>query len=82
MQDESTLLRAALIGVLAEEGPLEFDDLVTRLPGCTWNQLFSVVDQLSRIGALSVCRPTRPSLVVSCCGQPQRAHRAAAGNRP
>lgn len=81
MQDESTPLRAALIGVLAEEeGSLEFDDLITRLPGCTWNQLCSLVDQLSRIGTLSVYRPTRTSFVVSGCGQPRRAHRAAAGN--
>lgn len=69
MQDESMPLRAAIVGVLAEEGPLEFDELVTRLPGCTWNQLFSLVDQLSRKGVLSVSCPRRASFVVKWCGR-------------
>jgi hypothetical protein len=67
---------AALVRVLADGGPLEFDRLVIRFPGYIWNQLFSMVDHLSQTGVLSVFRPTRSSFVVKCCGHPMRAGRA------
>ena len=72
MQGEAMSLRAALVGLLTDAGPLEFDKLVIRLPGCTWNQLFSMVDHISRTGILSVSRTTRSLFVVKHRGHPMR----------
>jgi hypothetical protein len=81
MQGEAMSLRAALVGLLTDAAPLEFDELDIRLPGCTWNQLFSMVDQMSRTGILSVSRRTRASFVVRHRGHPMRADLVEIGNQ-
>ena len=39
---------------LERQGPCTLDALASRLPTCTWNQIFMAVDALSREGTISL----------------------------
>jgi hypothetical protein len=41
-------------GQLERQGPCTLDALASRLPACTWNQIFMAVDALSREGTISL----------------------------
>lgn len=43
-------IETAILDELHEDGPCSMDELVRRLPSFTWNQVFSVLDQMSRQG--------------------------------
>ncbi len=52
---------------LREQGSCTIDELSTRLHSCTWNQVFSIVDRLSREGTLQLQHPT-PFVYIVCLG--------------
>lgn len=39
---------AKLLSIVQERQQIQFEELLTYLPEFTWNQLFSLVDELSR----------------------------------
>lgn len=43
-------IETAILDELQAEGPCSMDDLVRKLPSFTWNQVFSVLDHMSRQG--------------------------------
>ena len=47
-------IEEAILDELQHEGPCSMDDLVRKLPDFTWNQVFAVVDRLSRQGSLLI----------------------------
>ena len=49
----------AIIHDLTAHGTCQVDDMVERLAGFTWNQVFSAIDRLSRDGTLALQRPAR-----------------------
>ena len=49
-------LRKIILNALAPRGELEFGDLVTACPECTWNQIFAEVQRLSRRGELQITK--------------------------
>ena len=44
---------------------MNIEDLRLLLPGCTWNQLFSAIDHLSREGKVALHRGDRCTYVLS-----------------
>ena len=38
------------------EGPLTFEDIITRIPELTWSQVFNAVDDLNRTGQVVLKR--------------------------
>jgi hypothetical protein len=44
---------------LARRGPCSIEEMVTHLPGYTWNQVFSAVDRLSRTAKVTLQHPSR-----------------------
>ena len=49
-------------------GAIQFDDLGLLLPHCTWNQMFVVVDRLSREGMVEISHPDRCTYIVALRG--------------
>lgn len=49
----------AIIQELKAFGVCQVDDVVERLTGFTWNQVFAAIDRLSRSGRLALQRPGR-----------------------
>lgn len=49
----------AIVHDLTARGTCQVDDMVERLAGFTWNQVFSAIDRLSRDGTLALQRPAR-----------------------
>lgn len=47
---------AKLLTLVREHGRIPMEDLVARLPELTWNQVFSLVDELSRRRLISLRR--------------------------
>lgn len=66
--------KAALFGVLAEQGPCTFEALIQSLPDFTWNQIFMAVDELSREDKLTLRCPERFTFLISI--PKEGAHRA------
>ncbi len=52
-------IQSAIRSELMRQGPCSLDALLDRLPQFTWNEIFTVVDQLSREGQLVLRRPAR-----------------------
>lgn len=49
----------AIIRELTVRGSCRVEDVVERLNGCTWNQVFSAIDRMTRDGTLALQRPAR-----------------------
>jgi hypothetical protein len=49
----------AIIQELKVFGACQVEDVVERLTGFTWNQMFAAIDRLSRNGTLALQRPGR-----------------------
>lgn len=49
----------AILHDLTAHGSCQVEDMVERLSGFTWNQVFSAIDRLSRDGTLALQRPAR-----------------------
>jgi hypothetical protein len=49
----------AILHDLTAHGTCEVEDMVERLAGFTWNQVFSAIDRLSRDGTVALQRPAR-----------------------
>jgi hypothetical protein len=49
----------AILHDLTAHGTCQVEDMVERLAGFTWNQVFSAIDRLSRDGTLALQRPAR-----------------------
>ena len=56
--------QAILLDLMAH-GICQVEDMVDRLAGFTWNQVFSAIDRLSRDGTLALQRPARFGYEVS-----------------
>ncbi len=51
----SILTDEKIIAALKKNGPLTIEDM-SSMPGMSWVRVFSAVDRLSRLGAVSLCR--------------------------
>ncbi len=49
----------AILHDLTVHGTCQVEDMLERLAGFTWNQVFSAIDRLSRDGTLALQRPAR-----------------------
>jgi hypothetical protein len=58
-------IKSAIRLHLVQEGPCTLESLLDRLSQFSWSEIFSVVDQLSREGALVLRRPARFGYEVS-----------------
>jgi len=47
-------IESEILDELRLEGPCNMDDLVRRLPSYTWNQIFAVLDRMSRQGKIHI----------------------------
>jgi DNA-binding IclR family transcriptional regulator len=45
-----------LLAIVQEQGHVRLEELLRSLPELTWNQVFSLVDELSRRGLISLRR--------------------------
>lgn len=61
-------IESAILDDLSQAGPCSMDELVRRLPHFTWNQVFSVLDRLSRDGKLHIQSKRRFEYIVSVAG--------------
>lgn len=66
---EPSTIEFAIVHELQKRGPLGFEDLLRLIPTCTWNQMFTVIDRLSREGKLSLQHPDRFTYQVSLARQ-------------
>jgi hypothetical protein len=69
----------AILGDLARRGPCSIEEMVTHLPGYTWNQVFSAVDRLSRDGKVTLQHPSRFGYHISL-GQDHRPNVCTTGD--
>lgn len=73
--------REGLDSIILQEveilGPCTPEELVQRLPTCTWNQVFAAVDQLCREGRLTLRRPSRFEYVISLASSPTAERKTA-----
>lgn len=75
-------IESAILDEIRRQGPCSMDELVRRLSGFTWNQVFSVLDRLSREGKLLIQCKRRfeyevtvpPSFHTAEEGTPRTAH--------
>lgn len=58
MRRDATI-RSAIRAELLQRGPCTLQTLLDRFPQFSWNELFAVIDRLSRDGYLVLRRPTR-----------------------
>jgi hypothetical protein len=80
-------IQSAIRSELVRQGSCSLDALFDRLPQFTWNEIFTVVDQLSREGPLVLRRPARFHYELSISlsvpnVDPVPASSAAVGNLP
>ncbi|HWF61178.1 MAG TPA: hypothetical protein VN666_12830 [Nitrospira sp.] len=61
----TTTIQSTIRSQLMQQGPCTLETLLDRLPQFSWNEIFTVVDQLSREGELVLRRPTRFDYEVS-----------------
>lgn len=66
----------AIIRDLTVHGTCQVEDILRRLTGFTWNQVFSALDRMSRDGRLALQRLARCEYEVSII--PGRRHRLEA----
>lgn len=66
----------AIIHDLTAHGACQVEDMVERLEGFTWNQVFSAIDRLSRDGTLALHRPARFSYEISITSGQKRTPEA------
>lgn len=69
-------IESAILEDLHHSGPCTMDELVLRLPHFTWNQVFSVLDRLSREGKLHIQSKRRFEYVVSVAEHSQSLQEA------
>lgn len=62
----------AIIHDLTAHGACQVEDMVERLAGFTWNQVFSAIDRLSREGTLALQRPARFGYEISITSRRNR----------
>ena len=55
----------AIMQELTALGTCQVEDMVERLTGFTWNQVFAAIDRLTRDGTLALQRPARFDYEVS-----------------
>ncbi len=67
---------------LERQGPCTLDALASRLPTCTWNQIFMTVDALSREGTISLQPRARCQYLVSLTSVRTHALRRFDPDRP
>jgi hypothetical protein len=58
-------IRALIKQELEQNGPCTLETLARKLPTCGWNQVFMVIDSLSREGAITLQPYTRSQYLVS-----------------
>jgi hypothetical protein len=59
------MVESAVRSQLMQHNPCSLDVLLARLPQFSWNEVFAVVDRLSRTGELVLRHPARFSYEVS-----------------
>ena len=52
IEARQSVLTHRILGMLADQPGLPLDQLLDRCPDATWNQVFAVVDRLSRTGEI------------------------------
>ncbi len=62
----------AILHDLTAHGTCQVEDMVERLAGFTWNQVFSAIDRLSRDGTLALQRPARFGYEISITSRRNR----------
>jgi hypothetical protein len=68
---------------LEQNGPCTLETLARKLATCSWNQVFMLIDNLSREGAITLRPYARFQYLVSLASTPQQAlHFNAAGALP
>lgn len=67
---EPSAIESAIVQELRKRDRLSLEDLLLLLPTCTWNQMITAVDRLSREGILTLRHPDRLTYLVSL--MPQR----------
>jgi hypothetical protein len=72
-------IESAILDDLIHSGPCTMDELVCRLPHFTWNQVFSVLDRLSREGKLHIKSRRRFEYVVTAVGHSPSLREAQTG---
>jgi hypothetical protein len=65
MRQPRNSVESAIRLELAEAGTCTLDDLTERLPYYSWNQVFTVVDQLSRQGTVTLQRSKGSGYILS-----------------
>ena len=73
---------ALITRALDRRGPCTLDALASRLPTCTWNQIFMAVDALSREGTISLQPRARCQYLVSLTSVHTQALRRFDPDRP
>ncbi len=58
-------IQSAIRSELMQQGPCMLNTLLDRLPQFSWNEIFTVIDQLSREGRLLLRHPSRFDYEVS-----------------
>lgn len=71
-----TECESLIINLLQREPSLRLDQIVSRLPELTWNQVFQTIDGLSRMGGIEVRRQGFEYEVRSRGWQPHKSHRS------
>ena len=66
----------AILRNLTAHGTCQVEDMIQRLGGFTWNQVFSAIDQLSRDGTLALQRPARFGYEISVTSGRNRTREA------
>jgi hypothetical protein len=61
----TAIIQSAIRSELMQQGPCTLEALLDRLPQFSWNEIFTVVDQLSREGRLVLRHPSRFDYEVS-----------------
>jgi hypothetical protein len=63
-------IESAIYRELNNLGPCTFEELVTRLPDYSWNQIFAAVDRISREGTVTLRHPTPFGYLLSVTPRP------------
>jgi hypothetical protein len=71
---QTDLLESDVRQVLAQVGICTLEELNERLPYATWNQMFAVVDRLTRDGTVILQRPGSSDYLLSLA--PRRSAKA------
>ncbi len=60
--------KSLIIDELTKHGPCSLETLAKRMRSCTWNQLFSAMDELSRERQITLQPHTRFDYMISLSG--------------